>query len=404
MRATSATRRAVTVVAHDVGGPGGMEVQLETLIRGLLARGIAVTVVARRCDVEAHPLLRSVRVPGPARPFALAYPWFLLAGTLLTWRHRQGVLHTTGAIVLNRAHVSTVHLCHNGPGGEVSRPSRVRLAYRVNAWLARRLSRFTERLVFRPSRTRALAAVSRGLAEELVDAYPEFRGAVATVTNGVDARLFRPDRLRRATIRSRLGLGDDDFAALFVGSEWEGKGLAFALGAVANVAGAHLIVVGRGDVDRYRALAGDRGCAGRVHFVGPVRRPAPYYAAADAFVLPSAYETFSLALHEAAASGLPLVSTPVSGANELVVDGVNGWLVPRSVQAFVTRLLVLKGDKALRREMGAAARAGVERFTWDAMVDGYVEFYESVLGDAATAPAATRSAVTTEAVASSEAL
>src|SRR5437762_7099650 len=57
--------RRVTIVAHDVGPIGGMERQLTQLIVGLLGRGYAVTVVARRCDLPPHPALRWVRVSGP---------------------------------------------------------------------------------------------------------------------------------------------------------------------------------------------------------------------------------------------------------------------------------------------------------------------------------------------------
>src|SRR5438445_10564531 len=87
----------VTIVAHDVGTSGGMERQLGELVTGLLERGHRVTVVARRCELPPHTHLRWIRVRGPARPFALAYPWFFLIGSLLVWRRRQGLLHPTGA-------------------------------------------------------------------------------------------------------------------------------------------------------------------------------------------------------------------------------------------------------------------------------------------------------------------
>src|SRR3954451_15743574 len=102
----------VTIVAHDVGPVGGMEVQLSQLIGGLLARGVDVTVISRTCDLEPHPSLRWMRVPGPARPFVLAFPWFFVVGSLLLRRHRRGIVHSTGAIVANRIDVCTVHLCH----------------------------------------------------------------------------------------------------------------------------------------------------------------------------------------------------------------------------------------------------------------------------------------------------
>src|ERR1700744_3115811 len=102
-------RREVTIVAWDVGPVGGMEMQLPQLISGLLRRDYAVTVVSSRFDLPAHPKLRWVRVPGPVRPFTFAYPWFLVVATLLARLRGRGLVHSTGAMTLSRAALSTVH-------------------------------------------------------------------------------------------------------------------------------------------------------------------------------------------------------------------------------------------------------------------------------------------------------
>src|SRR4051794_16156682 len=137
---------AVTIVAHDVGTPGGMERQLGILASGLLERGHRVTVVAGRCELPPHPRLRWVRIRGPRRPFSLWYPWFLVAASIAVWRRRAGIVHTTGALVLNRADVSTVHFCHRAfhAGGGGLQARRVTAGYRVNAWVTSVMSRLAE--------------------------------------------------------------------------------------------------------------------------------------------------------------------------------------------------------------------------------------------------------------------
>ncbi len=135
----------VTIVAHDVEGAGGMERQLRELVIGLLARGVSVTVVSRTLGLPPHERLRWRRVPGPGRPFVLAYPWFAAVASLMLLRRGAGVLHTTGAIVLNRADVCTVHYVHNGPGGRIDRASRTTPLHRLNARVGRILSRAFER-------------------------------------------------------------------------------------------------------------------------------------------------------------------------------------------------------------------------------------------------------------------
>ena len=64
-----------------------------------------------------------------------------------------------------------------------------------------------------------------------------------------------------------------------------------------------------------------------MHWIGVSRDVAPLYQLADALVFPTSYEAFPLVALEAAASGLPILATPVNGIRELVRDGENGFLI-----------------------------------------------------------------------------
>ena len=86
------------------------------------------------------------------------------------------------------------------------------------------------------------------------------------------------------------------------------------------------------------------------------------YAAADIAVLPSYREGLPKSLIEAAASGLPIVTTDTSGCREIVKDGFNGLLVPvREVPPLVEALRQLAEDPALRARMGTASRSRAEQ-------------------------------------------
>lgn len=371
---------SVTVVAHDVGTPGGMERQLYELCTGLLARGHRVIVIARRCEIPPDPGLHWIRVRVPLRPHSLAYPLFFLLGSLAVRRHREGLLHTTGAIVGNRADLSTVHFCHHGYRAAVGTPqaSRSNLPYRLNGAVSAWMSRAAERFCYRPNRTRRLVTVSRGVARELERYFFDRADDVVVIPNGVDRVRFAPDPSARAKTRSQLGLAADDLVALFVGGDWDRKGLSFAIEGVAGADGWHLLVVGRGDQGRYRGLAERCGAGDRVHFVGGTPEPARYYASADAFLLPSAYEAFPLVGLEAAAAGLPLIACRVSGVEELLEEGRDGWMVEREAAPITEKLRSLNADAALRIAMGRAAREGSARYVWGAVVDAYVRLYESL--------------------------
>jgi UDP-glucose:(heptosyl)LPS alpha-1,3-glucosyltransferase len=138
----------------------------------------------------------------------------------------------------------------------------------------------------------------------------------------------------------------------------------------------HLLVVGDGDINHFRNVAHTAGVEGRVHWVGHCSSVAAYYAAADVFVFPTAYETFSLVAHEACASGLPVLATRVSGIEDPVEPGVNGWFI-NGVEDLAERLRALEADPELLRRMRSAAAESAGRFTPRAMVGAYEQTYRA---------------------------
>lgn len=380
-RGSGAARpREVVLVANDVGGLGGMERQLERLVLGLLAAGRRVTVVARTCAVEPREGLRFVRVPGPRRPFTAAYPAFFLLASMLAARRGDALVHTTGALIATRADLSTVHYCHRAAARTLTAPRarRAGRAYALNAAISGRLSRAGEWWAYRPERARVLCAVSGGLASELRWGFPAMASRVRVVPNGVDTAQFRPDPQARRRVRARLGLAGESRLALFVGGDWERKGLRHVLDALAQAPGWQLAVAGDGDAEALLARAARMGIADRVHVLGASGDLPPLYAAADAFVLPTAYETFSLVTYEAAAAGLPLLVTRVHGVEDVLEHGRNGWFITPDGAGIAGRLRELEADPALAGRMGAAARSAAAAFSWDAMVERYLELYDEL--------------------------
>jgi glycosyltransferase involved in cell wall biosynthesis len=365
----------VTIVANDIGGVGGMERQLTELITGLLAEGTLVTVISWSCDLPAHPNMRWVRVWGPSRPFAIANPWFIVVASLLVLLRSRGIVHSTGAIILNATDVCTVHFCHAAVAKlpHFSRASREGLAYRLNAAASRSMARLAERWCYRPGRARRLVGVSLGVARELRESYPAMRERITVIPNGVDTEAFRP-----AGDDSDSGGEPGRLRALFVGSEWERKGLAVAIESLRDNPGVALTVVGEGDVDSYRRLAEQAGATARVEFAGSTSDVGSGFRSADAFVLPTAYETFSLVTYEAAACGLPLLVTRVNGVEDLLRDGENGWFIERRAEDLRARLRTLADDPALRREMGRAARRDSLDHSWGRVVERYRDLYAEV--------------------------
>ncbi len=370
----------VTIVAHDVGLIGGMERQLAELVVGLRRRGHDVTVIAHTCELPAHVEVSFHRMPGPRRPFLLFYPWFMLVGSAAVWRWRRGVLQCTGAITLNRADCIAIHCCH-----QVYRaaPTSSTRRSRVNVALGGPIKRIAERACVRTNSSATFVCVSDGVAEEMRSHYRAAADRVTTIHNGVDTEAFAPAVSEQtvAALRSSLGIAQEPFIAVFVaGRMWEHKGLRSIIEALARAPGWELVVAGGGDRKSYEQLADSLGVGHAVHWLGVVRDIPIVYRLADAFVLPSSYETFSLVAFEAAASGLPLLATPVSGVRELIRDGQNGFLITREPQSIADRLNELAADPALRVRLGRAARESALAFSWDEMVAKHHELYMRLAG------------------------
>jgi glycosyltransferase involved in cell wall biosynthesis len=373
----------ITIVANDIGPVGGMERQLSDLLLGLRALGHEVTVIARTCELPPGSGVVFRRVRGPGRPFVLAYPWFMLAGSLVLRRRRRGVVQATGAIVLNKLDAMAIHYCHQvGPAN----PSRSTALFRIHVKLAAVLKRVGERLCLSANRPAAVVCVSEGVAEEMREHFPRLAQRVVTIHNGVDTRRFAPGarRVEASALRASLEIPDRQLVAAFVGGEWQRKGLEPAIRALARAPDWVLVVAGAGDEPRYRQLAGGLGVGDRVRWLGLSSDVQLVYGLADAFVLPSSYETFSLVTFEAAASGLPILATPVSGVRELIENGRNGFLIARDPDEIAGRLRQLAGDPELRSRLGEAARKSALAYSTERMVASHHELY-SRLSDTATA-------------------
>jgi len=377
----------VALVAHDVHDRGGMERTFAELIRHA-SDAVDFVVVSRTLAEDLRPLVTWRRVPVPARPFPAKFGlFFVLAG----WRYRRSsvhLVHTLGAIMPRKADLASVHFCHLGYRSRARRhgPHEHRLTRRANTRVSFYLGLGAERWAYRRRRVRALGAVSPGGAREIRQCYREI--PVFVTPNGVDGGRFRPDEASRAALRAALGVGDDDVVALFVASRWEDKGLDLVLAGLrhaqpATSSALRLWVVGSGSRRRLDAMAHAHGVAGSVRFFGRRDDAERYYQAADMFVLPSLYETFSMVAHEAAGSGLPIVATEVSGVEDLLCRGEAGIAVGRDPRQVGEAMARLAADPELRCRMGMAGRARVLELSWARSIESVVELYETLAAEAA---------------------
>ena len=129
-------------------------------------------------------------------------------------------------------------------------------------------------------------------------------------------------------------------------------------------------------IRRAQAQAQQAGVGERVHFAGTHGNPVPFLWASDLLVLPSSYEANALVVLEALACGLPVVSTRVGFAPDLIVDGENGFLVERDAAAIGDRLAELDGQplNAWRER----ARGTAEQHSWREVAARYLALARSL--------------------------
>jgi glycosyltransferase involved in cell wall biosynthesis len=182
---------------------------------------------------------------------------------------------------------------------------------------------------------------------------------------------------------ARAGLGTPEGAPLFLalGRLHEKKAFDVLIRAMARLPEAHLWIAGEGPLrGALEALIAELDLGPRVRLLGWREDCEALLAAADACVLPSRYEPFGTVMIEAWAQGTPLIAAAAAGPSALVEDGATGLLVPTDdAEALAAAMSRLIRDPALGRRLVEAGRAAFEaRFTEEAVVGQYLDFYRSV--------------------------
>lgn len=252
-----------------------------------------------------------------------------------------------------------------GVSGRVSAVTGMGFVYGSDALLARVLRPFI-RLLLRMGMS---GAGSRVIVQNPDDARAIVDGNLADASrvrlikgSGVDTSRFRPAGTESVADGAPVRF-------LFAARLLYDKGIAdfVEAGRILRCAGlpVQLVVAGEPDAGNPASVSEGELAAWRsegiVEFLGHVRDLDQVMARMTAVVLPSRYrEGVPRSLIEAAAAGLPIVTTDTPGCREIVEHGSNGLLVPpRDVQALAGAMRMLAENRALASEMGARGRAKV---------------------------------------------
>jgi len=229
-----------------------------------------------------------------------------------------------------------------------------RLGNRFNLQRQQRMAA-QEKLVARQA-TLKILTLSAVVRNQILSLFHQPAANVVTIPPGVDLTEFRPSPT--ATERAeRLRL-------LFVGHNFRLKGLHCLLRALSSAERrglqADLTVVGGGAMREFKALARSLGLTATINLRGSVSPPemGELYRSCDALLHPTFADHCSLAVLEALASGVPVITTRQNGAAELMESGQHGYIIddPRDIEALAAALVGLQ-DRQKLVAMHAAAVA-----------------------------------------------
>ncbi len=374
---------------------GGAETYVVDLCHRLIRAGHEVDLYAESWDPSALPEgVRPVRVEAPgwtrwrrtwsfARNSELALrkargEYGCSLGFINTWHHDvlipQGGVHSASLLANSKRFE---------PGWR--RPAYL-LGKRANPkdWMYRAI----ERRQYDPARGARYVAVSRMVRDDLERIHDVPRDRIHVIPNAIDAgRLVVDDpAAARRDFREGLGLHPSDLVALFVGHNYELKGLKPLLLAMKErlvrdpgVRPLTLLACGGGEAGSFRSLARSLGLGDRVHFLGFQADIRPCFHASDFFALPTYYDPCSLVVFEALACGLPVVTTACNGAGELITEGREGFVVPSPDhrEALADAFDRMADDPARKLMSAQASRLGREQ-SFDRHVASLVRLFEEV--------------------------
>ncbi len=344
-------------------------------------------VFADRFDNPDPEAITWIRVPLPSKPVIARYVVFKYLAPLYYQRFIQRQSHKLDLVISTEGEFSDcdicyMHFCHRAYlNQQILKLSSIRGIVR---FINHRFNARSEAQSLRQAKTTVVPSL--GLARELSKTYRSaIPGAIETIPNPLNVDSFtRPDSHNSSQLRAQLGWAADDIVLAFAAlGDFERKGLALVIQALSelNAPQVKLVVVGGHDalVRDYKDECDRLHLGEQVRFVGFQSDIRPYLWLSDLFVLPSAYETFSLVVFQAAIAGLPIMATQLYGVEELLQPGVNGWLVERNPASIENALKNVIERRDQLAEMGKQAHIAASQYSVSCFVEQWRKLLSTLL-------------------------
>ncbi|MCP4907302.1 MAG: glycosyltransferase family 4 protein [bacterium] len=367
---TSALRIAI-VIERFIPGAGGVENVAWRVAHELANQGEEVTVLARE-DAPGDPAAsaQSTRPSEAIRVerISVSRAWQPLRVTLFSRATARATAGDRFDVVHSFARTRHQDLYRAGGGShdDYLRRTHTGLGSALRGFSPRhRVLLNLDRRIFRDPYQRIQCA-SRMVADDLVETRGVTRDRILLLPNAVDADRFSHPGALRDGARLRAELDEQaEQVWLLAGSGWRRKGLATALEAMATLdePGLRLWVAGRDRPAPWRSKIGALGLGDRVRFLGERSDLPAVYQAVDGMLLPTRYDPFANVTLEAAAAGLPIITSAANGAAEYLGEEIRVIADAEDATALATAIAGFS-DPSTRQAFGERAQRRARALDW----------------------------------------
>jgi UDP-glucose:(heptosyl)LPS alpha-1,3-glucosyltransferase len=355
---------------------GGLERYTVFLSRELLRAGHEVHIFANAWQNEQGMIMHHVpmlRMTSPLKNLSFAY----FSKKILP-RFQFDIIHSMERIFYQDIFrvsdgINPVQMQQRYPDPIVRRfksvgPRRLALSY-------------LERQIFERQGCKIVMANSELVKRQIVTHYKINPQKITVIYNGVNTSRFHPGikEKYRGSVREKYGVKEDERLILFIANDFKLKQLGSVLDAIALLKDRKIkvMVIGSDDPKPYVKRASEHRLDRRIRFLGPRENIEIYYAAGDIFVLPTLYDAFANVCLEAMACGLPVITTRLNGAADLIDNGKNGFILQtRRPEELAERIEAL-GSFSQIAGMGENAAVTARAFSMEKHLAEILSLYNS---------------------------
>jgi len=375
----------IAIIYPDYHSRGGVERVVQFLARGLSARRHQVDVWCRDAEIEAvdsRIRFNKVRCLGRSGPFMLLSFACKTAREVAVNSYDAVVTMGAASLAPNTIIIAnSVHLHWYRQSRAQLKPSQLRWWLKVFNPL-HRIVISLEKAQYKFGRYKHIIAASQPIKTELNKLYEIPLSDIEVLPNGADVKKLVPEQSARLVLRRQLGLSEGDELILFAANEFERKGLRQILDSLVRIPDPRLklLVISRADPKQFVELSRRLGILERVTFLPATSDLHRYMWASDLFVMPTQYEAWSLAIVEAQAAGLPVITTRLGSADTVIDHGVSGFLLddPFDVDELTQAIQSWRSSPS-RDKMSSAALERAGSYAWDKILDGLENILRNIV-------------------------